>query len=271
MSFSVLMSIYSATQADELDRCLKSLTMQELPTNQVVMVRDGPVDPDVEKCISKFSSRLPFEHLYFSSNRGLGCALHDGLNVCSNELVARVDSDDYSVPERFALQCDYLEENPLISVVGGWMKEHYLINGVSSVVVRQTPISTSNVAHTARRRNPVNHPTAMFRKSHVLQSGSYQPCLLFEDYFLWARMLMAGYQIANVPQVLVETHVDSEFFARRGGISYLNHEVHLLKKFRSIGFLSGANSAVFVLSRLPMRLAPLKLREQLYRVLLRKS
>ena len=265
------MSIYSATQADELNLCLESLTMQELPTNQVVLVRDGPVHPDVEKCIAKFSSRLPFEHLYFSSNRGLGCALHDGLKVCSNELVARVDSDDYSVPERFALQWDYLEENPAISVVGGWMKEHYLIDDVSSVVVRQTPLSPSNVAHTARRRNPVNHPTAMFKKSHVLESGSYQPCLLFEDYFLWARMLMAGYQIANLPQVLVETHVGSEFFARRGGISYLNHELHLLKKFRSIGFISGVNSAVFVLSRLPMRLAPLKLREQLYRALLRKS
>ena len=110
--------------------------MQKLPTNQVVMVRDGPVRPDVEKCIKKFSNCLSFEHLYFSSNRGLGHALHDGLEICSNELVARVDSDDYSVPDRFALQYEYLEENPAISVVGGWMKEHYLINGASSVAVR---------------------------------------------------------------------------------------------------------------------------------------
>tara|TARA_B100000470_G_C19475228_1_gene251951 strand:- start:7 stop:498 length:492 start_codon:yes stop_codon:yes gene_type:complete len=160
-------------------------------------------------------------------------------------------------------------ENPTISVVGGWMTEYYRHGTSSSAVVRKTPIDSLSISKHARLRNPVNHPTAMFRKSHVLESGSYQPCLLFEDYFLWARMLMAGYQIANVPKVLVETHVDLHYFIRRGGFSYLKQELHLLKKLRCIGFLSGINVTKFVLSRLPMRLVPTKLRQYLYRTLLR--
>ena len=269
MSFSVLMSIYSATKASDLNLCLKSLSDQQLLPNQVVLVRDGPVEPDVEKCIDKFSGNLPFEHLVFPVNRGLGWSLNDGLEACENELVARVDSDDYSVPSRFYLQYSYLMENPTISVVGGWMTEYYLHGTRSSAVVRKTPIDPLSISKHARLRNPVNHPTAMFRKSHVLESGSYQPCLLFEDYFLWARMLMAGYQIANVPKVLVETHVDLHYFIRRGGFSYLKQELHLLKKLRCIGFLSGINVTKFVLSRLPMRLVPTKLRQYLYRTLLR--
>ena len=270
MPFSVLISIYSATKASELDKCLKSLIGQKLLPDQVVIVRDGPVHTDVERCIEKHACNLPFQHLQFSVNRGLGWSLHDGLAVCENEFVARVDSDDLSVPYRFDLQYNYLKDNSAISVVGGWMTEHYPLGTSSSSVVRKTPTDAQSIFKYARRRNPVNHPTAMFRKSHVLKCGSYQPCLLFEDYFLWARMLMAGLQIANLPKVLVETQVDLEYFARRGGITYWRHELELLNKLRSIGFLSRIDAGVFIVSRLPMRLSPTTLRKYFYRRLLRK-
>ena len=263
MPFSVLISIYHGTLASDMESCLKSLVDQHLQASQIILVRDGPVRPEVEQCIASFSSQLPFEHLSFENNRGLGLALRDGLTLCCHELVARVDSDDRSMPDRFALQIAFLKENPAISVVGGWMREHYCSATQSSVRLRKVPIDIKTIARYARRRNPLNHPTVMFRKSHALQSGGYQSCHLFEDYFLWARMLMDNYRLANLPVVLVDTQIDPTYFERRGGVAYLCHEFRLLKKLKRLGFFSQIDAIGFIIIRLPMRLVPVKLRKKL--------
>jgi len=271
MQLSVLMSVYNATQAEDLNRCLQSLATQSLPPNQVVLVRDGEVDATVEECIKTYESRLPLHHLRFPRNRGLGHALRDGLHACDHEIIARVDSDDWSAPERFSLQVQYLIDNPSISVVGGWLKEHYPDRKRTVGVVRQTPLDHTLIKNLAKRRNPLNHPTVMFRKSHVLGSGSYQPCMLFEDYFLWARMLMSGYQLANLPHVLVETSVDPQYFSRRGGFAYIRNEFNLLLQLSKIGFLSPVDMVIFFLSRIPIRILPIRTRQNFYKSFLRHN
>ena len=270
MLFSALMSLYHGTRPSEIMFCLQSLCAQQLPAAQIVLVRDGPVSSEVEQCVASFASRLPFKHIFFSKNRGLGPALHDGMIACDFDIVARVDSDDFSLPERFALQTDFLRNNPEISVVGSWMVEHDRSADNLVRSIRRTPVESDKIASQARFRNPINHPTAMLRRSHVLSVGNYQPCLLFEDYFLWIRLLLAGYRLANIPSALVETEVDSAYFARRGGISYLGHELALLQKIRDIGFLSPVGSMMFILTRLPVRVLPIKLRRICYQALLRE-
>jgi len=269
MQFSVLMSIYNATRADDLDRCLTSIAEQSIAPNQIVLVRDGPIHRSVEQCIEIHQNNLPIQQLNFAQNRGLGLALRDGLLACTHELVARVDSDDWSISKRFELQINYLSNNPSVSVVGGWLKEHYQATGAPIDVIRQTPLGHDSIVRFARRRNPLNHPTVMFRKSHVLASGNYETCLLFEDYLLWAQMLVLGYCLANLPTVLVETNVDLSYFSRRGGLSYTKKELYLLRKLKTIGFLSHVDAAIFILSRLPVRLLPLRLRHFLYKIFLR--
>ena len=117
----------------------------------------------------------------------------------------------------------------------------------------------------------MNHPTVMFRKTDVLACNSYEFCPLFEDYYLWAKMLAQGYLLSNLPEVLVETDVDSDYFRRRGGVTYLRNELRLVRKLRKIGFLSPMEAGVFILSRLPLRLAPVLLRQYIYRTYLRTN
>ena len=150
------------------------------------------------------------------------------------------------------------------------MKEYYRHKGSTTGILRKTPIDASGVAHMATRRNPVNHPTVMFRKADVLNCGNYQPCLYFEDYLLWARMLRFGYKIANIPQVLVETEVDLSYFYRRGWFKYLKSELDLLLRLRRIGFLSFFKAGIFLVSRLPLRVFPVRLRRLVYRFWLRE-
>jgi len=149
------------------------------------------------------------------------------------------------------------------------MREHYQAKTGIKHRVRKTPSQPQEVNRLARRRNPINHPTIMFRKSSVIESGNYQPCLMFEDYFLWARMLQRGFQLANLSDVLVETDVSAEYFSRRGGIDYFRHELHFLGQLRQMGFMPLIDAIIFVGTRLPARLLPIVLREQLYRNALR--
>ena len=123
--FSILMSIYSATQAKELRKCFDSVRQQTLSPNEIILVHDGPVNSSVERCIEGHAVSLPIHQLRFPNNRGLGPALRDGLNACQYDIVARVDSDDWSLPDRFHLQVAFLSAHPQISAVGSWLKEWY--------------------------------------------------------------------------------------------------------------------------------------------------
>ena len=263
------MSIYSATKASELDRCLNSLSRQTLPATEIVIVRDGPIHTNVERCIHAYESKLPLYHLTFNHNRGLGLALHDGLEACNYELVARVDSDDWSVSERFEKQTKFLQREPNVSLVGSWLQERYHVGSDIILVMRHSPTEHVSIRQIAKRRNPINHPTVMFRKFHVLDCGSYESCTLFEDYLLWTKMLTRGYLFHNLPEVLVETEVDTSYFQRRGGFGYLNNEIRLLQKLRQTGFLSLRESGIFAICRLPMRISPVPVRQYLYKTFLR--
>lgn len=268
--FSVLMSVYRATKAPELGRCLASIRDQSAAPDDVVIVYDGPVPAGVDEMVNEYSESLPIQTLVFDSNRGLGPALHDGLAVCSHELVARMDTDDLCLPDRFATQLEYLRAHPDISLVGGLLRERYRDLGSVVTVERALPEDPVDVARLAKYRNPTNHPTVMFRKSHVLRVGGYVSFPLMEDYHLFVRMLMQGMSIANIPAVFVEAEPDEQFFRRRGGVSYFLQEIRLTRAFREIGFHTPAESARFLLTRVPYRLLPTRVRRWMYKHFLRR-
>ena len=123
MGLSVLASIYEGTDSKELSKCFDSLEAQTLPADEIVLVIDGPITSPVRVCVDRYSAILPIRILEFSQNRGLGPALHDGLLACSHDLIARVDTDDQSLPARFETQVRFLQQASLVSVVGGMMRE----------------------------------------------------------------------------------------------------------------------------------------------------
>ena len=123
----------------------------------------------------------------------------------------------------------------------------------------------------ARRRNPLNHMTVMFRKTSVLAAGSYRSRPGFEDYDLWARMLMNGKRLYNLHDVLVRVRCGNGMQRRRGGFAYLREETALQLHFLKAGFVSKRQFLLNVLARAPIRMAPPDLRTAFYRWVLRQS
>ena len=228
--FSVLMSVYHGTKAEELSECLNSLREQTLCPNEIVIVCDGPVQSDVKYVLERESGACKCVKIVeLEENVGLGLALNAGLKECSYELVARMDTDDVCVPNRFEKQIDYFEQHTDVDVVGGAMSE-FTDSPDNPIAVRVVPQNHADIVKYMRKRCPFNHITVMFRKSAVEKVGGYMHWLYNEDYYLWLRMYMGGARFSNIADVLAEARVGEDMYRRRGGLIYFKNE-KLLQKF----------------------------------------
>lgn len=221
-SYSVLMSVYIKENPIYLREAMMSIYYQTIPTGDFVLVCDGPLTSNLEDTINEmralFGNALKVHRL--EKNVGLGNALNFGLSKCKNELVARMDSDDISLPERIEKQLAIFEKHPEISIVSSVINEFQdspaLITGK-----RMVPERHEEIVSFSKSRNPFNHPSVLFKKSHIEEVGGYsEEFHLFEDYYLWIRLLLAGKKGYNVQKPELLMRVPSQLYLRRGGWRY---------------------------------------------------
>ena len=165
-SFSVLISIYYKESPIYFREALDSVFAQTLLPAEIVLVKDGPLTPELDAIIEEYAARHPiFKIVTNETNLGLGRALATGLLACSYEYVARMDTDDLIAPTRFEKEIRKLDEG--YDVVSCWTK---IFEGdVSHVLcIRARPEFHDDIVRLAKRRSPINHPGAVFRKSSTL-------------------------------------------------------------------------------------------------------
>lgn len=267
--FTVLLSLYYKEAPQYLRQSLDSIFTQKLLADEVVLVKDGPLTEELNEIIVSYACRYPFLKIVsFSKNQGLGKALNEGLKHCSHDIVARMDTDDIAKPERFEKQLAVFKKYPDIDVVGAWINEFE--DNVSNIKsVRKLPELPDDIRQFAKRRNPINHPVVMFRKSAVLAAGGYRHFPLFEDYYLWIRMLMNGAKFYNIQESLLYFRFSSEMFKRRGGWKYMINELHFLQMMRQMHFISFSQFMQNLFVRFSIRLIPNSLRAIIYTKLIR--
>ena len=124
MGFSVLMSVYKKEKPEYLQEAMESVFNQSLVPDEVVLMEDGPLTEGLEQAISELKKKHPQIVTYsFEENVQLGRALAKGVELCSHELIARMDTDDIAVYDRFRHEYDYMTAHPTVAVCGGWMQE----------------------------------------------------------------------------------------------------------------------------------------------------
>lgn len=263
------MSVYCKERPEFLAMCFDSIARQTVLPDEIVLVEDGPLTKELYGAIEMEEKRFPcLKRVPLEKNRGLGIALNIGMQHCTNEIIARMDTDDICLPERFKVQTEYMEEHPEVDVLGAWITE-FEGEPTNVVGVRNVPESHEEIFAFGKKRNPTNHPSVMFRKKAVLEAGGYLSCLLFEDYFLWGRMLMRDSKFHNIQKPLLLFRRSPEMIQRRGGLSYTRHEVSFLWKLHETGYISLLQFLRNVMQRYVVRLMPNKLRSFLYSKLLR--
>lgn len=269
MSFSVLMSIYKAEKPSYLTMSLNSVLNQTLQASEIIIVEDGPLTTELYAILDEFESKNPIiRRLRLSENHGLGYALCEGLKYCRYELVARMDTDDICKPNRFEVQVEFMEKNHEVDVLGTWIDEFFDVKE-NVVSIRKVPEGSKGLYEFGKKRNPMNHPTVMFRKSSVLKAGSYQTCMLLEDYYLWVKMLKMGMVFYNIQESLLYFRLSHDIYKRRGGLKYAITEVKFQIELHKIGYLTIFETIRNIASRFFVRVMPVCIRRRIYRRLLR--
>ncbi|MFK3662187.1 glycosyltransferase [Scandinavium sp. NPDC088450] len=264
MKFSVLLSLYFKEKPEHLDACFESIQNQSLKADEIVLVVDGPVGQELNEVVDKWALILPIKILRLSENVGLGKALNEGLDICSNDIVFRMDTDDICCSDRFKIQLNAFDSDNSLMLVGGHIDEYD--EGMKFILGKRiVPIGYDTIKEKALFRSPFNHMTVAFKKSMVKNVGGYQHHLNMEDYNLWLRIIAAGYKVDNVNETLVKARTGNSMLGRRKGFDYVKSEFKLFKLKRKLNLQNyGYGMLIFLVRSFP-RLLPTSILRFIYK------
>ena len=151
--FSVLMSIYAKEKPEYARACFDSLLSQTCPADEWVVVEDGKLTDPLYSLLNTYQVRYPnlIKRVPLKQNCGLGIALREGIKHCSNELIARMDTDDIARNDRFERQLAEFEKNPQLDICGSQIKE--FVDSTDNVVSRRiVPTNDAAIKKFQKRR-----------------------------------------------------------------------------------------------------------------------
>lgn len=256
--YSVLISLYHKENPEWFCESMDSMLKQTIKPNQIVLVLDGPVGDQLEEKVRFYENS--YEHLIdilrLKSNVGLGKALDKGLQICANELVARMDTDDISLPSRCEKQLEKFQQDDELTLIGTNIDEFYdePSNIVSSRVV---PSTHEEIKTFIKRRSPFNHPSVMFKKSVVQDVGGYGKLRRKQDLDLFSRIINSGYKAENINESLLLFRSNKNNFKRRKSWSYVKSYIYAQYTIFKRGDCSIVDFLYVVFGQLTLYVLPL--------------
>lgn len=264
--YSVLMSLYKKENPEYLRIAIDSMLNQTVAPDEIVLVEDGPLTDDLYAVLDEY----PMLHRVKNEiNLGLGLALNVGLKECRNELVARMDTDDCSKPERCEKQLQRFLEKPYLAIVGSHIDE--FIGDTSNVVSQRiVPTTSEEIYKFAKKRSAFNHPVVMYSKTAVLENNGYADLKRNQDVDLFGRMQFNGYKAENIDEALLWFRSSDELAKRRKSWQNTWSYIATIRKFWKMGYSSFTDYAIVGIAQTGMYLMPIKLQNYIYKNFLRK-
>lgn len=270
--YSVLMSVYYKENPDWFDKSIQSMYNQTVKPSEFVLVEDGPLTKELYDVVEKYKNeyRDHFKVIPIENNGGLGPALKIGIENCSNEYIARMDSDDYSSPTRIEKEFELFEKYPELDIIGTNVYEfNESINNIICKVI--LPETNEEILKFSKRRCPFRHPSIMYKKSSVIQAGNYREYYLCEDYDLWIRMIRNGCKCYNIQDVLTYMRIGNDFYRRRGGYKYFKSIKKFMKEQLKSGYLTKIEYLKAIIPHAIVSFMPNFLRDFIYKKFLRRG
>lgn len=236
MDYSVLMTVYDKELAENLEAAILSMLHQTVPSDDFILVCDGLLNQKLNEVVEKYSDVI---RVFRSDIKlGLSNALNIGLKECKHEYVARMDSDDISLPDRCEKELQVFERNPELTIVSGTVQEFIgEPQGDGLKKKRVLPQYHENIIEFSHKRNPFNHPAVMYKKSAVMEIGGYhEDYPRFEDYDLWIRMFRHGAIGYNIPETILYMRISYSFYMRRGGADFAKNTLRFHRYLTHIGW-----------------------------------
>ena len=260
---SVLIPVYFKESSETVLKCLNSMTKQTVTPDEIVFALDDPSSEELEKAIDDYAaiSSIKIVKCYCPRGSGLGAVLNVGVNNCSCDYIARMDADDVAVPERLEKEKEFLDNNLDVDVVGSNIAE-FEDNIDDIIAYRNVPADDLGCKKMLKKRDPINHMTAMYRRESVIKAGNYSSEMKScEDTYLWTSFYAVGLNFANIQDILVYARAGRKMYERRGGKKaylFVKKAINYKKEVKLIGLFNAlfqkfANYCVLVLMSNKMR------------------
>ena len=270
MAYSVVLPVYQGDNPKWFAQSIQSVLNQTLPTDDLVVVVNGPVPVKLAEVVETYRSQNPqISVIQIDDNLGTGGARNRGITAAKHELVAVQDADDVSLPTRMELLAAALHADPSLVMVGGQIGEFAGDDPTEITSYRRVPTTEAEVREFAHKRMPVNGPTLMFRKTPVLEVGGYGEGTRSEDYLLIARLLAEGAAVNNIPEVILHYRAGPEAFARRRTWKHLQGFIVTRIEVKRLGVGTWVDVAIPCLVQVALTVAPKRVTEIFYHKFLR--
>lgn len=264
--YSVLMSLYKKEHPEYLVEALDSIINQTIKPDEIVLVEDGPLTPELYAVLREYEPHLII--VVNEKNLGLGLSLNEGLKICKNELVARMDTDDISKPDRCEKQLKRFAEKPELAIVGSHIDE--FVGSIQHVISQRiVPTDSKSIYEYAKKRSAFNHPAVMYRKSAVLAVGGYADLKRNQDVDLFGRMLFKGYKAENIDEALLWFRTSDELLARRKSWENSKSYIATIYNLWKMGYSSFSDFVMIAIAQTGMFILPTTLQDWVYKKFLR--
>lgn len=265
--YSVLMSLYKKEKPEYLRLAIDSMLNQTIAPDEIIMVEDGPLTDELYAVLNEYPT---LHRIKNETNLGLGLALNVGLKECRNELVARMDTDDCSKPERCEKQLARFFEKPYLTIVGSHIDE-FVDNPSNIISKRIVPTTSEEIYNFAKKRSAFNHPTVMYSKTAVLENKGYSNLKRNQDVDLFGRMQFEGYKAENIDESLLWFRSSDELAKRRKSWQNTWSYIATIRRFWKMGYSSFIDYLMVGIAQIGMFLLPTKVQSYIYIKFLRKQ
>lgn len=266
-NISILLSFYKNTPTLQLAESITSILTGSCLPKQIILISDGPLQPDASKLLDIFADNPLFTIIYHEHNLGHARALNSGLELCTSPFVLRLDPDDILTTDALYQHTIAHSTYPTVDIFTADVLEVVAdteYSNISDCYLKKTPRSGNSITELLPYFNTVNHPAVSFKLQSILTIGGYQSYPGFDDYDLWLRALHFNLTFSAIPSYTVFMR-RSSFTTRRHGLKYAMVEARFF--FRSFfhSYIS-LKHYLFSLTRIPLRLLPPDITNTLYKL-----
>jgi glycosyltransferase involved in cell wall biosynthesis len=218
---AVLLSVYKNDKLKDFKLALDSLYRQTITNFDIFVQKDGPVDNSINSYLINELNTNKIKYLgERNENKGFDYSLNELINkalIEKYEYIVRMDADDISTPERLEKQLDFMNHNSDIDVCGTYIEEFG--DGIVYNKLVKYPLNHKDMMSFFKKRVPIAHVSAFFRRSYFAKAGLYEVSGHFNngDTLMWMKGFATGCRFANLDYVGVKVRVSKDFFYRRGG------------------------------------------------------
>lgn len=213
----VTVIIASYNHGPYIEQSILSVLNQTYPHIELLVVDDGSTDDSVER-IERLQAQHGFD-FRVQRNKGLTYTLNEAIARAKGTLIAPFGSDDIMMPDRIAIQVQYMADKPEVGICAGNIE---LIDSQGELFPearqrREVPFRRLDFEDMFLERKPYPPaPTLLIRREALEKVGGFDPDIRLEDLLIELKVTHAGYFIDGLSVVMAR-------YRKHASNSYKNH------------------------------------------------